>query len=63
MGRSFDFQIMTTATQDTILATIKVDMDTAEKSKQWPFSCYAVTKDMKGCLSGNKRICALNYAT
>lgn len=43
---------MTTATQDTILATIKVDMDTAEKSKQWPFSCYAVTKDMKGCLSG-----------
>lgn len=38
--------------QNTILSTIKVEMDTAEKSRQWPFSCYCVVKEMKGGHSG-----------
>ena len=38
---------MVQATQDQIMATLRQDVDQMEKSKIWPFSCYAVVKEMK----------------
>ena len=38
---------MVQATKDQIMATLRQDVDQMEKSKIWPFSCYAVVKEMK----------------
>ena len=34
------------------MITTQVDMDTAGKSRQWPYSCYSVAKEMPGCYTG-----------
>ena len=46
------YRMTSSATCEQIYSTLKIDMDTAEKSKQWPFSCYVVAKEMKGSYSG-----------
>jgi len=43
---------MTNATADQIMATLRQDVDQMEKSRMWPFSCYAVVKEMNGGISG-----------
>ena len=48
----FMYRMTSSATCEQIYSTLKIDMDTAEKSKQWPFSCYVVAKEMKGSYSG-----------
>ena len=43
---------MSTATADQIMATIRQDIDQMERSRMWPFSCYAVVKELSGGISG-----------
>lgn len=43
---------MANPTRDQIVSTAKVDVVQMENCKMWPFSCYAMAKEMKGCISG-----------